>query len=157
LLEQAVELRSQGSGLAGQLDRQLYLSQDLWLAQYHGIQPGGDAKCVARDILIPGGPKHVNGVIEVQGHDEGWVDLASPFGGAHGKNLVNGAGPLGHTEYLGECTQCHGSAGVLTIDGGWTGIGCGDCHAAFFITQQPVGNKCGGFTTVPCVSCVFCH
>ena len=59
--------------------------------------------------------------------------------------------------YYDECTQCHGAAGEFTLGGGWTGVSCGKCHSAFFITTQPVGMKCGGIPTVPCTSCVFCH
>jgi hypothetical protein len=113
---------------------------------------------MGRDVLVVGGPRHVNGIIEVEGHGDGWYVPTSPWGGEHGGNVWNGAGPITMDRYYVECTVCHGDGrGEFTVDGGWSGVGCGSCHAAFFVTQQPVGDRCGGYTGVPCTSCIWCH
>lgn len=108
------------------------------------------------DILRPnGGGSHVNGNVEGFGHEPGWY--APGTGGRHAGNQWNGNGSLSMDDYYYSCTRCHGNGWDFTFNGGSSGVSCGQCHQRFFVTQQPVGNRCDGVTTVPCTSCVFCH
>ncbi len=114
---------------------------------------------MGQDVLKPGGGDghHVNGVVDALAHGAGWYVPVT--GGTHAQNVWNGLGPLTMDAYYAQCTRCHGNGSDFLVSGGWSGVSCGtaSCHSAFFITTQPVGQRCGGITTVPCTSCVFCH
>jgi predicted CxxxxCH...CXXCH cytochrome family protein len=84
------------------------------------------------------GSAHVDGEIELVGHEADWMDAASP--GFHAASANRG---------LAGCQYCHGA----DLSGSFTGVACASCHD---------GGVHGGVTVVAfrvgdAPSCVACH
>ncbi|HEU4382191.1 MAG TPA: CxxxxCH/CxxCH domain-containing protein [Anaeromyxobacteraceae bacterium] len=84
------------------------------------------------------GPTHVDGHLDIQGHDAAWVDPASPAFHAFSANRD-----------LATCQACHGA----DLTGSFTGVACSSCHD---------GGVHGGATVPPfevagVPNCVACH
>jgi predicted CxxxxCH...CXXCH cytochrome family protein len=112
----------------------------------HGLPPasphpavdGGLDACRTCHADPFSGASHVDGRLDVGGHDAAWVDPASPAFHAFSANRA-----------IADCQACHGA----DLSGGFAGVACASCHD---------GGVHGGVTVVAfqvggSPNCVACH
>lgn len=112
----------------------------------HGLPPPAPHPAVAGDLdtcrtCHPdplSGATHLDGSLELLGHDDAWLDVASPSFHAFSANRG-----------IAACQSCHGA----DLSGGLVGVACGKCHD---------GGVHGGVTVVAfriagATNCIGCH
>jgi predicted CxxxxCH...CXXCH cytochrome family protein len=107
-------------------------------ASPHPPAPGGLDRCRTCHPDPFSGSTHVNGHLDVLGHDALWVDPASPSFHAFSAN-----------QGIAACQGCHGA----DLSGSFTGVACASCHdGGVHDGVTVVAFEVGG---VP--NCVACH